>query len=168
MREASNDNSRKSNSASPKSSIAYPDAGNFLTARSKCPCERDVSLLPQQHGFGDSPQFNRRPEAATAPESITEAEHYRSYTCWEFVTISAARSQSSLSASGRSASVTKATVGHWHNASGLVAGDPPWRAKHRWGIRSSASAASHSFSRKASLAVRIRCRRPSLPRTPTL
>src|SRR5436309_1514152 len=73
----------------------------------------------------------------------------------------------SLSASGRSASATNAP-------SAICVTQPasshetPSASEASAGWRSSASAASHSLRRNASLAVRIRCRRPSLPRTPTL
>ena len=69
---------------------------------------------------------------------------------------------------GRSASATKPPPAICVDAAGIVAGDAVARARHRPAAARSASAASHSLTRNASLAVRIRCSRPSLPRTATL
>src|SRR5216684_5544958 len=82
-------------------------------------------------------------------------------------TTSAARSQSSLKASDRNASATNPP-----SASCVTqpasSHETPSASEASPDCRASASAASHSFTRNASLAVRIRCSRPSRPRTPTL
>ena len=107
-----------------------------------------------------------RPGARKRSTSTTDAA--QSAGACRAVTTSAARSQSSASASGRNASATQAPVGHRRHAAGLVAGHARRPARDPPASRGSASAASHSFTQKASLPVRIRCRWPSLPRTATL
>ena len=70
---------------------------------------------------------------------------------------------------GRSASATRRPPADWRHAADVVAGHAVGRARRLPASRGSASAASHSFSRKLSLpASCIRCSCPSPPRTPTL
>src|SRR5262245_53260666 len=79
----------------------------------------------------------------------------------------AARSQSSAMDSGRKLSATRApaTVGVTQPE---LSQETPSASEESAAVRASASAASHSLTTKASLPPRIRCSRPSLPRTATL